>query len=482
MTAEKNGRRGFLKAAGVTIAGTLIANHALAAGLDKVQNAKGRKKAKNEKYDVVVVGAGFAGLVAARDCALRGLSVLLLEARNRIGGRTFTTDFHNHRIELGGTWIHPSQPFVWSEVRRYALGITESPGVTAVNGSWFADGTLHQGNLYELFPKITQAFNQFCDIDGVGGRTVFPRPYEPDFNHEAVAKLSGLSLTDRLAQVDLDPSMRDLVNCMVAQTANGDPSQGSFVDQLHWYAICDYDLGMLFDRCGHFKIAEGMSGLAHAILQDADVELLLSAPVDKIENYSSGVRVTTRSGQMIDARSVICTLPMNCLADVEFTPRVSPVKTELAQSRHVGRGIKVYAVVKQKIGIWLGLAPYPNDILVAFTEHELDDGTLMVLFVRPDAFDPNDKAAVQKALSMLYPGLDVIAVTSYHWAEDPYSKGTWVFHKPGTYGEKMQSLRAREGNVHFASGDTATGWHGCVDGALQSGVETAKLVADLLTA
>lgn len=477
-----NGRRGFLKAAGIAMASSALANSAIAAGTQKLEAAAGQQSASSGAYDVIVLGAGFAGLAAARECAQRGHKVLLVEARSRIGGRTFTSQYLDHRVELGGTWIHPTQPFVWGEVRRYGLGIAESPGVTAETGSWLAGGKLHKGDLMALMPRLNQAFNTFCDVDGQGGRTVFPRPYEPLFNRTSVAKYDGLSLTQRLAQVELDPEMRDLVNCMFTQNCNADPADAAFLDQLHWYANCDYDLGLLFDRCGRFKIVEGMAGLANAMLGDAAVELLLSAQVRQVDNQAQGALVTLASGQRLQAREVICTVPVNCLTDIEFKPALSPAKNAASKVGYAGQGIKVYAHVRQKIGVWLGLAPYPSPIIVAFTEEERDDGTLLVLFVKPEAFDPNDKAAVQAALHTLYPGLEVSAVMFHHWAQDPYAKGTWAFYRPGQMLENQDALRTGEGHVHFASGDTATGWHGFVDGALQSGIETAHGVCKRLKA
>ncbi|WP_255483205.1 MULTISPECIES: FAD-dependent oxidoreductase [unclassified Synechococcus] len=81
--------------------------------------------------DVVVIGGGFAGVTAARDLRKRGLNVLVLEARDRLGGRTWSTDRNGFHVELGGTWIHWTQPFVWAEKERYCLEIQETPGCVA---------------------------------------------------------------------------------------------------------------------------------------------------------------------------------------------------------------------------------------------------------------------------------------------------------------------------------------------------------------
>lgn len=476
------GRRNFLKASGVVVATSLLARTAIASGADRVELAKSAKVAPGSHYDVIVVGAGFAGLVAARDCALRGHKVLLLEARNRIGGRTFTSQYKDHRMELGGTWVHQSQSFVWSEIHRYGLGISESPGAAAEKGTWLTQGKRVEGSLVELFPRLTQAFSQYCDVDGMGGRTVFPRTYEPFLNRVKVEELDKLSLIDRLNQVKLDPELKDLVNAMVTQNCHANPAEAAFVDQLHWFAMCDYDLGLLFDRCGHYKIAEGTLGLANAILGDAPLDLLLSNPVKAVRQSDAGVEVTTGQGSSFTAAKMICAVPMNLLHTLDASPALMAQKRTASKQRHTGHGVKFYVHIKQKIGVWLGMAPYPNDIIVAFTEEEREDGTLLVCFGKPDGVDPNDEEQVQAALRKLLPGVDVIAVMSYDWAGDPYSLGTWCFYRPGQMTGVQEALRKTEGHIHFASSDSATGWRGFIDGALQSGVETANEVHKLLKA
>ena len=86
------------------------------------------------RHDVIVVGGGFAGVTAAREAALRGRSVLLLEARDRLGGRTWSADWDGIPIEYGGAWVHWHQPHTWSEITRARLRATTSntiPGTTS---------------------------------------------------------------------------------------------------------------------------------------------------------------------------------------------------------------------------------------------------------------------------------------------------------------------------------------------------------------
>jgi phytoene dehydrogenase-like protein len=99
-------------------------------------------------FDVIVIGAGFAGLTAARDQRDAGRSVLVLEARDRIGGRTHYDYLQglDQKVEFGGTWVVPAyQPNVAREVGRYNLEYTTSP--TPENYAWHFNGTTTKGGL-----------------------------------------------------------------------------------------------------------------------------------------------------------------------------------------------------------------------------------------------------------------------------------------------------------------------------------------------
>lgn len=74
-----------------------------------------------DSFDAIVIGSGYAGLTAARDLTLAGASVMLLEARDRIGGRTWTSEIDGHKFEMGGTYIHWTQPNLWREIARYQM-------------------------------------------------------------------------------------------------------------------------------------------------------------------------------------------------------------------------------------------------------------------------------------------------------------------------------------------------------------------------
>ncbi|HEY3652886.1 MAG TPA: FAD-dependent oxidoreductase, partial [Streptosporangiaceae bacterium] len=135
---------------------------------------RGQARTGRADADVVVIGAGFAGLVAARELGRAGLGVLVLEARDRVGGRTWTDRRLGHDLELGGTWVHWVQPHTWAEMTRYGRQVTRSPAVE--EAYWLgAGGAPRAGTLDEFMALI--ADGQQAIVDDV--RAAIPRGIDP---------------------------------------------------------------------------------------------------------------------------------------------------------------------------------------------------------------------------------------------------------------------------------------------------------------
>lgn len=432
-------------------------------------------------YDAIVIGGGFAGCTASREIARAGKKVLVLEARNRVGGRTLSATVGGHAFEFGGTWIHWSQPHVWAEVTRYGLGITASPGASPDRTALLSEGRLIEAPAGETLPVLGAAMAKFCDVDGQGGRTVFPRPHAPFFSSEP-AKYDHLSLQDRLDALGLPPVERDLVAAQLAINCHNDPRQGGLLDQVRWWSLGDREMERYFDKLAVYKIAEGTGALAKAIVGDGKAELRLSTPVKSVARNAGTFTITTTAGEAFKARSVVVAVPLNVLASIEFSPALPEAKIAAARQGHTGGGTKCYVKLRRRIGNWLGQAPFPHPISLAWTEEDAEDGTLLVAFGPPKALDITDEREVQEALRPLIPDAEVKAVYGYQWENDPFSRGTWCWFRPGMLTRSLRDLQAPAGGLFFASADHAGGWRGFIDGAIESGLDAGRQARKYLNA
>lgn len=429
-------------------------------------------------YDVVVVGAGFAGLTAARELGSRGLKVAILEARDRIGGRTFLAWQGEQKYEVGGTWIHWTQPHVWSEMRRYGLSICESLSGTPESISVLTPEGLVTGNAKELAEQMDEALTAYCNVDGNRGREAMSHPFVT--TAEAHPGLDEISLADRFSSITITGLQRELLLSFLTMNAATDPAKGGFFDQLRWWALGEYSTELLLERLGRYKIAEGTSALALAMLEDSNADLILDAPVTQIDQSQVGkVWIKTKS-MGIECKAVVVAVPMNALQDIDFHPALSPSRSAAHLERHVCAGTKFIARVDRSVGAWVGFAPYPNSITMAVADREVDGKSVIVGFGPDDMIDITDLKQIERELQAFLPGIRVEEVIAHDWSTDPYAKGGWTWYSPGQTTRVLATLQCPASPLFFANTDWAVGWRGFIDGAIEDGIRGARDVLGFL--
>ena len=461
-------RRDFVLSSAAAAAVPLVASSSRVIGADESAH----------DYDVIVIGAGFAGVTAARETANAGLSTVIMEARNRLGGRTFYSQFGDHEVELGGTWVHWTQPHVWSEINRYRLELLEEPGTSDPERMVYRTGgkpvTVDPDDIWD---DLESACAKFC----APSEAIYPRPFEPFHAMQAVEKYDALSVRDRLDEIELSPDMRDIMDGFWATCSHNRNTAGGFTEMVRWYALAGNDFQRLNDSIARFKFKTGTIALINAMLEDAKPEVVLSTPVEKIAQNATGVVVTTDEGQTLSAQRVIVTAPINTLTHIDFTPALSEEKLIVSRARHAGFGIKFYVHVKQNLGSLFCVAPDVDPIGFMFTNYHGSDGTTMVAFgPHPDLLDINDHEQVQDAVSLFFPEAEITDSVGYQWTHDPFSLGTWCTLRPTHTSKYLAGLQRTEGRVYFCGGDIANGWRGFLDGAIESGLRIGRDVVRAL--
>jgi monoamine oxidase len=446
--------------------------------------------------DVIVIGGGFAGVTAARELQHAGLRTLLLEARSRLGGRTFTATVGSEHFDLGGTWVHWTQPHVWAEITRYGLPLVETPGAVPERVLWWEDGEAKEAGWLDLRPLVGEALcahepapeaplrllqslalmNSVMNEFHEDAAAALPRPFDPFFS-DAWHAADSRSVRDRIDELGLSGGRRALLEGVLATSCHGPLAECSLVEMLRWWALPGRNLERYNDAVARFKLRDGTRSLIEAMLADGRPELRLGAPVARVEQGDGGVRVTTERGETFRARALIAALPLNLLGRIEFSPPLAPAKLAAASERHAGSGVKVYARVRGETPNFAAFAPESEPFSMIFTgETGAAGGVLIAFGTRPDKIDVHSAAAVQAEVRKFMPQLEVAETIAYDWHLDPFSLGTWCILRPGQMTKYLAALREPEGLVHLAGADFALGWRGFIDGAIESGNAVAHEV------
>lgn len=439
-------------------------------------------------YDVVVVGGGLAGSVASRELKNCGLSSIILEARDRLGGRVYTSEFDGTTVELGGAWVHWTQPNMWSEINRYGLELIESGTLSSTNSpvhlgsgldlkpktldetkerfAWITNGKLKVSTAYDVFDRLNRAIDTMCKDT----YELITRPH--DIFYRDISSLEKMTVKERIESLDLDSETRDLVDGILTTVCGTKTESTSLLSVVRWYALCNYSAKMLWDTEERYKVKGGIQPMIEFIASEGG-DIRLSTPVISIYQDDKSVLVETENGDKIHAKAVIVTTPVNAMNTIKFTPELSEHKQTVVKDKLPCRGYKFWAKIK---GTHNYVATAGNSPLAFFaTEFHVDGHTLCYGFgPDSDVIDLNSTSELAKAIHFLMPDAEVVDSSVHDWANDRYSQGIWSMPRPGQLTKYAKHMQSPDGRVFLAGADFAEGWLGFMEGALASGIKTAR--------
>jgi monoamine oxidase len=425
--------------------------------------------------DVIVIGGGFAGVTAARETTLAGASTLLLEARDRLGGRTWTHRWNDTDVELGGGWVHWHQPHVWSEITRAGLGV--EIGEDAQISSWFVGEERRTGSIAERDAIAERGWDRF--VEGV--REALPLPHDPLHALDRLTRFDSQTIAERLDELDLTEEERDVLSAELESLAHGRLDDAGAVAVLRWHALSGGSLRLTQETGGRVTFTDGTKSLVDAIAAQAPFETRLSSPVAAIIQADGAAEVHTRSGDTLPARLAVVAVPLNALGGIEFDPPLSETKRAAVELGQASRGVKIFIHARGEPVFTNGIKPR-HAFGYLDTELIYPDGTQLMIGFGYDAeiCDASDLAAVQRQMDEIIPGYEVLAATAHDWLADEFSRGTWAIHRPGWYTTYHAEMQRPEGSVLLAGSDFADGWAGFMDGAIESGLRAGGAALSLL--
>jgi monoamine oxidase len=443
--------------------------------------------------DVCVIGAGFAGLTAARRLDQAGQSVAVLEARDRVGGRIWTEPLPDGTpIDRGGAWLSPLHE------RAFALAaeVGATTYKTYVDGAHLLSDGTRLRRYKGLIPKIsplavaTLAIAQ-TRINRMAKQVPVEAPWTAAHADDWDARTVGLWLDH--ARIST-PIGRALFEMAVRGLMTGDLHDVSLLHLL-FLSHAHGGIDRLFSIEGGAQenlVDGGLGSIAQSLAKDLAGRVQFNCPVQSISQRDDHV-VVSGGDVAVTARHVVVTVPPALALEIAFDPVLPTDRTTLYRNAIAGPETKtlvVYDAPFWRADGLSGQSSQPGSAAEVTIDASPSDGTRGVLASfcfshvaeRLDALAPDERrGAVLDALTTRF-GSRAASPTDFvetAWFNEPYTRGCSMAHfRPGILTRYGHLLREPFGRVHWAGTETATVSHGAVDGAVRSGERAANEVLD----
>jgi monoamine oxidase len=443
-----------------------------------------------KRVDVVVVGAGLAGLVAARDLLAADLSVLVLEARDRVGGRVLNHTLEGGAVvEVGGQWVGPTQERVLALAEEFAVGLyptyVEGEHFLAVGGAvkrYAGDDFALPGDALADVGEMQERFKEMADEIPLD---------EPWRAAEAAAwdaqTVDAWLVANSKTEVGLG-YWRTLVPALFS-------AEASEMSLLHFLFYCRS--GGTIDRlvatsggAQESRLQGGSQQLALRLADRLSGVVQLGAPVTTIRQDDGGVKIT-HDGGVVEGDRAIVAVPPTLAGRIRYSPALPPLRDQLTQQVPMGYVIKVQNAYPEPFWRAEGLSgsafSLDDEVSVIFDNSPPDASCGVLLgFLeggharRAGKLPPEKRKDLILSVFAKFFGPRAAAPDEYverDWAAEEWSRGCYG----GRFGTGVwtgygEALRQPVGRIHWAGTETAEVWNGYMDGAVRSGERAAREV------
>lgn len=441
--------------------------------------------------DVCVVGAGFAGLTAALRLKQAGQSVALLEARDRVGGRTYTVDRDDGCwIDKGGAWVGPTQDRIYALMAEFGVSTfkqyTDGQAMMVIEGKQYR----YRGTIpWTMSPWAS--VNLGASFFGIS-QLCKSIPLDAPWQAKNAAKWDRRTLAQWLDKNVMSKAARDLLDTAVGGCYTSAASEVSMLFVLYQMASGGGP-GFVLGGKGasqDARIVGGMGAIYRPIAAELGDALQLSQPVRSITQDADGVTVRSERDS-IRARRVIVAVPLAIASQIVYQPMLPIDRSFLHQRMPSGAIVKISIVYDEPF--WradglCGQSAAPGTAAPVTIDACTDTGSpgiLCVISEGPTAreYDRLDEAERRRAvLDTLVDRFGAKAgrpvdYVEQNWSRESYSGGGMLSHAPpGVLTEFGHALREPCGRIHWAGTESSAKMCGWVDGAVRSGERAATEV------
>ena len=484
-------RRGLL--GGAAAAGAMLA----IGGVESSAEAATTSGGLPASVDVVVVGAGLSGLVTARELVRKGRSVLVLEARDRVGGRILNHTLTNGSvIESGGAFVGPTQDHV--------LALADELGVKTFKE--YVDGqnvyvsknlgTLKYTGTVPPDPLILlDAAKLQLQIDQMAKQV----PVDAPWKAPKAAEWDAMTIDTWLKQNSLVPQVREVLKAYFQPTFGTDADGVSLLFFLWYIATAGNETNP-----GTFERSSGTAGAAQDSRFVGGSQLLplkvaaalgsrvaLNAPVRRIAQTGSAVTVVSDRGT-VKAKRVVVAVPPPLALGIDWEPLLPPRRLQLLQHQPMGTLMKVDAVYKTPFWRAAGLSGSAvldhGPVRTVFDNSPADAKVgVLLAFVGGSSWREVALLPLAERRRLMLEGFAKVvgpeALTPVEYVEQDWTHERWTMGspvaatQPGATVAFGSSIREPHGRVHWAGTETSTYWSGFMDGAVRAGQRAAAEVS-----
>lgn len=445
------------------------------------------------RADVVVVGAGLAGLSAARALVAAGAEVLVLEARGRVGGRTYTRAAADGTLlDLGGQWIGPTQQRIWALAD--AVGAATFKTYDSGSNVQYRDGqrATYSGAIPTADASVTgEIIEAMLTLNMMSLEVPLEAPWQAESAAEWDAQTVATWINANVATV----GARALLDLAVQAVFSAEARDLSL---LHFLFYC-HSAGGLRDLLGvtggaqESRFSLGAQHVANRVAAALDERVMLNAPAHSVTQDERGITVAGEA-IAVTAEQAIIALPPTLAGRLRYRPILPGYRDQLTQRMPMGSVYKVQCIYDAPFwrdeGLTGQVSSDSGAIRITF-DNSPESGSPGVLlgFIEGDearywgrrsADERRDAALACLARYFGEQARQPREYVEYSWAEEEYSRGCYAgYMPPGVWSAYGEALREPIGRIHWAGTETATVWTGYMDGAVQSG---ARAAAEVLAA